>query len=95
MDLLQQHGVPAMPSFNGEELFTNPHLLERGPITKTQHSVIGTRPIIAPPWIMSETPPAIHRTAPLLGEDNEYVFCELLGLTKDEVDRLAEAEVVY
>jgi crotonobetainyl-CoA:carnitine CoA-transferase CaiB-like acyl-CoA transferase len=95
MELLQRHGVPAMPSFNADELFTNPHLLERGAISETVHPVIGKRPIITPPWKMSETPPAIQRTAPLLGEDNEYVFCELLGLTKDDVELLAEAEVVY
>jgi benzylsuccinate CoA-transferase BbsF subunit len=95
MDTLQRHGVAAVPSFSAEELFSNPHLLERGAITETHHPVLGRRAAISPPWKMSATPPTITRTAPLLGEDNRYVLCELLGLTEDDVQRLADAKVVY
>lgn len=95
MESLQQQGVAAMPSFSAEDLFTNPHLLERGAITETVHPVIGRRQAISPPWKMSATPPSIVRTAPLLGEDNHYVLCELLGLSEKEVLRLGEAQVVY
>jgi crotonobetainyl-CoA:carnitine CoA-transferase CaiB-like acyl-CoA transferase len=93
--LLQRHGVAAIPSFSAEELFANPHLLERGAITETLHPVLGKRQAISPPWKMSATPPGICRTAPLLGEDNHYVLCELLGLAESEVRRLADAHVVY
>jgi crotonobetainyl-CoA:carnitine CoA-transferase CaiB-like acyl-CoA transferase len=95
MELLQRHGVAAVPSFNAEELFSNPHLLERGAIAETQHAVLGKRRVMSPPWMMSATPPAIERTAPLLGEDNQYVLCSLLGLSEDEVKQLAEEQVVY
>jgi crotonobetainyl-CoA:carnitine CoA-transferase CaiB-like acyl-CoA transferase len=33
--------------------------------------------------------------APLLGEDNDYVFRELLGITEDEMKRLEENQVIY
>jgi crotonobetainyl-CoA:carnitine CoA-transferase CaiB-like acyl-CoA transferase len=95
MELLQRHGVAAIPSFSAEELFSNPHLLEQGAITETYHTVLGRRQAISPPWKMTETPPSIVRTAPLLGEDNHYVLCELLGLSEDEVQRLAHEQVVY
>lgn len=95
MELLQRHGVPAIPSFSAEELFSNAHLLARGAITETDHPVLGKRRAIGPPWKMSATPPRITRTAPLLGGDNEYVLCELLGLSPMEVKRLADAKVVY
>jgi benzylsuccinate CoA-transferase BbsF subunit len=95
MEQLQRHGVAAVPSFNAEELFTNPHLLERGAISETRHPVLGIRRAIAPPWKMSATPPRITRTAPLLGEDNQYVLNGLLGLSEDDVQQLAEAKVVY
>jgi benzylsuccinate CoA-transferase BbsF subunit len=95
MGALQRQGVAAVPSFSAEELFSNPHLRERGAITQTHHPVLGTRQAISPPWKMSATPPAISRTAPLLGEDNRYVLCELLGLTEDELQRLVDAKVVY
>jgi crotonobetainyl-CoA:carnitine CoA-transferase CaiB-like acyl-CoA transferase len=94
-DLLQKHGIAAIPSFSADELFSNPHLVERGAITETEHSVLGRRKAISPPWKMTATPPEIVRTAPLLGEDNQYVLCELLGLSEEEVKRLEEAQVVY
>ena len=95
MELLQEAGVAAVPSFNAEELFSSPHLHERGAITEVQHPVLGTRQAISPPWLMSRTPPAITRSAPLIGQDNDYVLRELLGLRTDEIARLAERKVIY
>jgi benzylsuccinate CoA-transferase BbsF subunit len=93
--LLQARGVAAIPSYSAEELFTNPHLRERGSITEVQHPRLGRRQAISPPWTMSATPARIERSAPLLGEHNDYVLCELLGLSTDEVARLVEENVVY
>jgi crotonobetainyl-CoA:carnitine CoA-transferase CaiB-like acyl-CoA transferase len=95
MTMLQVRGVAAVPSFSADELFSNPHLEARGAIAETVHPTLGKRKAICPPWKMSTTPPAIVRTAPLLGEDNKYVLCELLGLSEEEVHRLAKAQVVY
>jgi benzylsuccinate CoA-transferase BbsF subunit len=95
MDLLQGVGVSAMPSFKAKNLFTNPHLIAREAIAEVQHSVLGTRKTIAPPWKMSETPARIVRTAPLLGEHNEYVFGELLGMSKKEMTDLKEEKIIY
>jgi crotonobetainyl-CoA:carnitine CoA-transferase CaiB-like acyl-CoA transferase len=37
---------------------------------------------------MSRTPPQLWRAAPTLGQDNEYVYKELLGITDDEYQQL-------
>jgi crotonobetainyl-CoA:carnitine CoA-transferase CaiB-like acyl-CoA transferase len=95
MELLQRHGVPAMPSFKAEDLFSNAHLLSRGGIVEVEHPRLGVRKTIAPPWKMTQTPPAISRTAPLLGEHNDYVLRELVGLSQAELDQLVEEKVVY
>ena len=94
-ELLQENGVAAIPSFNAEELFSDSHLRMRGSITQVDHPVLGTRQAISPPWVMSRTPAKITRTAPLIGEHNDYVLSELLGLDADEIARLAEKKVVY
>jgi benzylsuccinate CoA-transferase BbsF subunit len=94
-ELLQEHGVAAMPSFSAGELFSDSHLRMRGSITQIQHPVLGSRQAISPPWVMSKTPARITRTAPLIGADNEYVLGELLGLDADEIAALAEKKVVY
>ena len=36
-------------------------------------------------YILSKTPREIERPSPCLGEHNEYVYKELLGLTDDEI----------
>jgi len=36
-------------------------------------------------YILSETPRAINKPSPCLGEHNEYVYKELLGMTDDDI----------
>jgi len=57
--------------------------------------VIGDNWVIAPPWRLSETPAAIHRHGPLLGEHNQSVFGGLLGMSIEEIKRLEERKVIY
>jgi crotonobetainyl-CoA:carnitine CoA-transferase CaiB-like acyl-CoA transferase len=93
--LLQSRGVAAMPSNRAEDLFTDPHLVARGGVTEVSHPFLGVRKTIAPPWKLSETPAQITRTAPLLGEHNDYVLQELLGISEDELGQLVQEKVVY
>jgi benzylsuccinate CoA-transferase BbsF subunit len=95
MERLQAAGVAAMPSFCASELLTNPHTLARELITSVHHPVLGEQKVIAPPWKLSETPASIQKAAPCLGEDNEAVFGGLLGMSKEELNRLSEGKIVY
>jgi crotonobetainyl-CoA:carnitine CoA-transferase CaiB-like acyl-CoA transferase len=42
----------------------------------------------------SETPPRISRRAPLIGEHNEEVYEKELGISREELLRLKQAEVI-
>jgi benzylsuccinate CoA-transferase BbsF subunit len=95
MERLQAHGVAAMPSFSAEELFSDPHLREREIATEVNHSVMGKQVVLNPPWKLSETPARVEKAGPLLGEHNEYVFGELLGMPKQEITRLIDEQVIY
>jgi len=95
MERLQALGVAAVPSFNSEQLFHNPHSRERDWYTEVEHPVIGKRIVINPPWKLSETPAKIERPGPLMGQHNDYVFGELLGMPKQEISRLIEEQVIY
>jgi len=95
MERLQASGIAAMPSLSAEELFSDPHLKEREFATEVNHSVLGKQVVLNPPWKLSETPARIERAGPLLGEHNEYVFGELLGMPKEEITRLVEEKVLY
>ena len=95
MERLQKAGVAAAPTMSSKRLFEDPHVRDRGVFLQVQHPVIGQDWVIAPPWRLSETPARIHRHAPLLGEHNEYVFGELLGMSTEEIKRLEKEKVLY
>jgi benzylsuccinate CoA-transferase BbsF subunit len=88
MDILQKAGVAAVPSFNSPEIWSDPHLAERGLTVIVDHVVLGAQPVQAPPWKLSRTPAEITAAGPTLGQHNDYVFGELLGLSGDEISSL-------
>ncbi len=94
MDILQKAGVAAIPSFNAAELCSDRHLDERGLLVVVDHPTLGAQMVFSPPWKMSLTPAEILTPGPPLGQHNEYVFCELLGLSQAEYSRLVEKEVI-
>lgn len=94
MNLLQKAGVAAVPSFTSENTFKDPHIKARKFAVTVKHPEIGKQIVLGPPYQMSVTPPRVKRHAPLLGEQNEYIFCDLLGMGKKAIDALVEEEVV-
>ncbi len=92
---LQAVGVAAMPSLSNEEIFSDPHFKARGLATEVNHSAMGKQVVLGPPWKLSETPAKVTGPSPLIGEHNEYVFGELLGMSSKEIARLVDEEVIY
>ena len=95
MNILQSAGVAAVPSLSNQEIYDDPHLNERDFAATLEHSVIGKQSVLNPPWKLSETPAKVSLPGPLLGEHNDYVLGELLGLSADEIAQLKEEKVVY
>jgi len=95
METLQKVGVAAAPSLSSERLCTDPHLQEREAFRLVKHPVIGDNWVVAPPWRLSETPAAINRHSPLLGEHNDDVLNGLLGIPKAEIKKLEAEEVIF
>jgi crotonobetainyl-CoA:carnitine CoA-transferase CaiB-like acyl-CoA transferase len=73
-----------------EDLLESEQLTARNFFVEVEHPVVGRHRYAGAPFIMSETPWQTGR-APLLGEHNEEVYCERLGLSREELARL-EAE---
>jgi benzylsuccinate CoA-transferase BbsF subunit len=95
METLQAAGVAAMPVMNLEDQFRDPHLREREIHLECEHPKVGLEFLHGIPWRLGSTPGRISRPAPLLGEHNQYVFSELLGLPDVEIQRLMEAGAIY
>lgn len=92
--LLQQAGVAAAPLLDHQARYFDPHFRARGTYVEIEHPILGAEPIYNLPWQMSETPARLRR-APLLGEHNRYVFCDVVGIPEDEFQRLVEEKVLY
>lgn len=92
MHHLQQHGVAAGAVQNASEVNDDdPQIAARGTFFELDHPVIGPARFEGIPMVFSRTDPDHWRSAPLLGEDNDHVFGELLGLTEDEIEAAGRA----
>jgi crotonobetainyl-CoA:carnitine CoA-transferase CaiB-like acyl-CoA transferase len=80
---------------NIEDQFTDYHWQAREAYVDIEHPHAGTEWLYGMPWLLSDTPGSVRAPAPLLGQHNEYVFCQLLGMPVKELDRLQAAQVVY
>jgi crotonobetainyl-CoA:carnitine CoA-transferase CaiB-like acyl-CoA transferase len=91
---LQAHGVPACPSWNFEELAHDAHLRARGSLIDIVDRG-KTRVAVGSVFHFSKSQAGVNSGTPALGEDNDYVFGDLLGLSEAERRELQDAEVIY
>ncbi len=95
MAKLQAVGVAAVPVFSAEEIYKDPHVTQRQCWTEVSHGALGPQVVMKPAWKLSGTPVKVDSPAPLMGQHNKYVFCDLLGMTDEELRRLQEEKVIY
>ncbi|HEY48559.1 MAG TPA: CoA transferase [Dehalococcoidia bacterium] len=94
MQILQGAGVAAAPVLSYAEFLDDAHIKDRGFFETVTRPLTGTHPYPGFPVKLSETPVTIRRPAPTLGQDNEYILKNLLGMTDDEINELVEAEII-
>ena len=93
--LMIEHSVPAGRVYTGAEMLADPHFAARGALAEVAHPQHGSLKMQAPMPKLSATPSSIRRHAPLFpGEHNAEVYGELLGLSDDELDDLAQQGVI-
>lgn len=72
-----------------EDIANNPQLQHRQWLTSVEHPDLhDTLQYPGPPYRLSETPWAIRRRPPLLGEHNTEIYAGELGLKENELERL-------
>jgi crotonobetainyl-CoA:carnitine CoA-transferase CaiB-like acyl-CoA transferase len=89
---LQRAGVSAGPQFTEEMLAHDPHVAARQWIRPMTSRDVGTFPHIG--FAFQGLPQVWDRGAPVLGEDNDYVFRKVLQLDEDEYQRYVDAKVI-
>jgi crotonobetainyl-CoA:carnitine CoA-transferase CaiB-like acyl-CoA transferase len=99
MAKLQGSGVPAGVCQTAEDRCDHdPQLRHLGWTVELDQTDIGRWPVKEFPITMSATPPymggVIGRSGPSYGEDNAYVYGELLGMSAEQIDQLRADDVI-
>ena len=99
MNRLQRRGVPAAAVQKADDRCErDAQLKARGYFVPLPHSEIGTWAIEGFPAKFTRMPVGVgglpHRGAPMMGEDNDYIYRNVLGLTAEEIATLREEWVI-
>lgn len=96
VSMLHEAGVPAGVVQNAEDLAHDSHLMARDYFLELNHSILGTTVSDAQPikWSSRSRSRNNWKAAPFLGEDNRYVFMELLGLTELELSSYTKRGII-
>ncbi|MCP5066471.1 MAG: CoA transferase [bacterium] len=94
VDRLVAAGVPASALLELEERNGHPQFAERGLCYQHEFEDFDPCRIYSTPWLLSDTPAEVTRKTPTLGENNEYVFKQLVELEDAEIESLKEKSVL-
>jgi crotonobetainyl-CoA:carnitine CoA-transferase CaiB-like acyl-CoA transferase len=69
-------------------VFNDPHLEDRDFFVSITAPEVGTYLYPSTTFKMSKTPFEVRKPSVRLGEDNDYVYRDVLGLSEEEYDRM-------
>ncbi len=90
---MQAAGVSAMAVMGPFDHLGDEHLAARGALDVLEHPVVGKETHVANPIRFSRTVKRTAGPSPLLGIDTVEVLGEVLGISSEEVEALAEAGI--
>lgn len=94
VDLLTMAGVPAAEVNTMDKIVKDPNILMRNMLIQMNHPKAGKVTVANSPIKLSQCPNDSILPSPLLGEHTEEVLNSILGLTKDEINRLKDKKVI-
>jgi len=91
----QNLGIPWSPIRKPEENLQDEQWQMRATFTKVEHPELGENfSYIGAPMLPQEVSWRTGPRAPLIGEHNEAVYCDGLGMSQDEVNQLKERKLI-
>jgi len=88
MLLLQKEGISAGAVLDQRDAYNDPHFRERKFFEKVEHEDCGIHRYPGMLWKLSETPVGIRKPPIRLGEDNEYIYKGVIGISDEEYAEL-------
>jgi crotonobetainyl-CoA:carnitine CoA-transferase CaiB-like acyl-CoA transferase len=90
----QALNVPVGPVRTAAEVAHWPQARERGFFAEPQHPCAGKLQYPTAGYKLSETPWQGRRPAPLLGQDNEDIYCGRLDYSREDLAKMAAAGII-
>ncbi|MFQ5739536.1 MAG: CaiB/BaiF CoA transferase family protein [Acidobacteriota bacterium] len=92
-EILNQESVPCGPIQSMDQALDHPQVLGREMVMECSHPTAGRIRLLGLPVKHSQTPAALHRPPPLLGQHTEEILKEV-GLSEEDLRRLERLKVV-
>jgi CoA:oxalate CoA-transferase len=86
--------IPYSPVRTVRDLVSDEQLAARDFFVEIDHPYTGKLKYPGAPYKLSATPWIVKRPAPLLGEHNEQIYCQMLGYTRQDLVKMRQAGVV-
>jgi crotonobetainyl-CoA:carnitine CoA-transferase CaiB-like acyl-CoA transferase len=93
-DVLQKAGLEAVPVADLGDAFADSQLAHRGHFVPLVHPLMGECFYERNGFRISDAHAGYERTSPTLGEHNEYVLGELVGISGAEIARLRDEHIL-
>ena len=94
MQRLQAAGVEAAVVQSYADLLEDPQLAHRSHFQELEHMHLGSLQFERPGFRLSESPGAYEAPGPNLGEHNQWVLAEILGMDPAEIAELEEGKIL-
>jgi succinyl-CoA--D-citramalate CoA-transferase len=94
LEIMKEAGVPAGKLFTAEDMLSDEQYAARQNIVTVEDPEIGPFPMQNVVPRLSETPGEVRWTGPKLGQHNDEVFKEVLGMEEEDLDGLRERGIV-
>jgi succinyl-CoA--D-citramalate CoA-transferase len=94
LEVMREASVPAGKLFTAEDMLSDEQYAARQNIVEVEDPEIGPFPMQNVVPRLSETPGRVRWTGPKLGQHNDEVFKEVLGMSEDELEGLRRRGIV-
>ncbi|HEC92360.1 MAG TPA: CoA transferase [Candidatus Atribacteria bacterium] len=95
VSILLANRIPCAPIYSVDQVVNDPHIAnDREMFLEVKHPTLGKVKLGGNPIKLSKTKPTIRQAPPLLGQHTEDVLNNLLGLSKEEIEKLREEGVI-
>ena len=91
---LNEGGIPFGPVADVADAVASDQLRSREMLASVEHPTLGPLTVIGLPVKLSRTPGAIRRAPPTVGQDNDRVYGDLLGLDSGRIAELRAAGAI-